>query len=178
MIKRINNLQEYGIPTCGEPLYAYFASGAHAASRLKSVVEANYQVKNVILKASGMLDNLPAPEDYNGNLIYFEKGDASKFFIRKFPELLISIPNAATFNSMIDDWVCTCYERRIIYFTDPEHAHTLIDHLCRQKFDLSAHLEENWPLVDLVIENVLDAPCHDTFLIMAKKDLEPLFQAR
>lgn len=37
-----------------------------------------------------MRDNVPSEDIYNGKMIYFDKDDVSKFFIKKFPELLMS----------------------------------------------------------------------------------------
>ena len=171
MIERINNISDYDIPMCNGPLFAFLVSGSCDASILKNIIQEKHQTQNIVFKASGMLDNISSTESYDGKLIYFEIGDASKFFIKKFPELLMSFPNTYSLDNIIDDWVCTCYERRIIYFVDSIHYQSLINLLLTQKFNISSCLEKIWELVDLVVENVPDAPSHDTFLVIAKKDL-------
>ena len=74
-------------------------------------------------------------------------------------------------DKIINDWVCTCYERRIVYFVDSSNYQNLVDLLLTQKFNTTSCLEKTWELVDLVIENLPDAPNHDTFLVISKKDL-------
>lgn len=171
MIERINNLSNYDILRCKGPFFPYILAGPTAVSEVKEMIHNHYRTKDILFKASGMLDNLPSEEDYGGKLIYFEKGDASKFLIRKFPELLMLFPDTTSLDKIIDDWVCTCYERRIIYLVDSKNHQALVDLLLTQKFNASSCTEEIWELVDLIVENVLDAPSHDTFLVLAKKDL-------
>ena len=173
MIKPINNISDYDILKCNEPFFPYIISGSYAVSDIKNIIQNHYQTQNVLFKASGLLDNLPSKESYDGKIIYFDKGDASKFFIKKFPELLMSSSNTSFLDEIIDDWMCTCYERRIIYFVDSKNYQALVNLLLTQKFNVSSCLEKTWHLVDLIIENVPDAPDHDTFLVVAKKDLTP-----
>ena len=171
MIEQINNISNYDIFNCDEPFFPYIISGSSAVPDIKKIIHENFQTQNVLFKASGMLDNLPSEDIYNGKMIYFDKGDASKFFIRKFPELLMSLNDNDMVDKIIDDWVCTCYERRIVYFVDSINYQILVDLLLTQKFNTTSCLEKIWDLVDLVIENLPDAPSHDTFLVISKKDL-------
>lgn len=171
MIKRINNFSDYGIPTCSEPLFAYLLDDSNAISDLQGIIRSGLNHQGMVLKASGMLDNILIAKKYNGDLIYFDEGDASKIFIKKFPELLMSFPNISLLDQIVDDWVCTCYERRILYFVDSKNLPLLIDLLLECKFNVSTCFEKIWPLVNLVIENLPEAPNHNTFVLMAKRDL-------
>ena len=107
MIERINNISNYDILKCNGPFFSYIISGSSAVSDVKDIIHKHCQTQNVLFKASGMLDNLPSEDVYDGKTIYFDKGDASKFFIRKLPELLMSFND----NSIVDE---------IIEVEDPE----------------------------------------------------------
>ena len=171
MIERINNISDYDISQCNEPFFPYIISGSSAVSDIKNIIKKHYQNQNVLLKASGMLDNLPTDECYNGKIVYFDEGDATKFFIKRFPELLMSITDIDSVDKIIDDWTCTCYERRIVYFVDSKNQQALIDLLLTQKFNVTSCLEKVWKLVELVVENLPEAPSHNTFIVIAKQDL-------
>lgn len=169
MIERINNISDYDIVQCNEPFFPYIISGSSAVSDIKNILKKHWHNQNILLKASGMLDNLPT--DIDGKIIYFDNGDATKFFIKRFPELLMSISDTRSVDKIIDDWTCTCYERRIVYFVDSKNQQALIDLLLTQKFNVTSCLEKVWDLVEFVVENVPEAPSHDTFIVIAKNDL-------
>lgn len=171
MIERIDNISDFDIIECNEPFFSYIISGSSAVLDIKNIIHEHFQTQNILFKASGMLDNLPSKDSYDGKLIYFDNGDAHKFFIKRFPELLLSFNDTSLIDKIIDDWVCTCYERRIVYFVDSINYQTLVDFLLTQKFNVTSSLEKVWDIVNLVVENLPDAPSHDTFLVISKKDL-------
>lgn len=110
-------------------------------------------------------------KDYRGELIYFEEGDASRFFVKKYPELVMVFSKVSEIDLIIDDWVCTCYERRILYFVDINNIQSFIDALFDCKFDTSVCYDKVWSLVDCIIENSPEAPDHDTFVVVSKSCL-------
>lgn len=171
MIERINNISDYDILQCNDPFFPYIISGSSAVSDIKNIIKKHCHNQNILLKASGMLDNLPTDKCYDGEIIYFDNGDATKFFIKRFPELLMSISDTCSVDKIIDDWICTCYERRIVYFVDSKNQQALVDLLLTQKFNVTSCLEKVWDLVEFVVENVPEAPSHDTFIVIAKNDL-------
>ena len=83
----------------------------------------------------------------------------------------MSISDTRSVDKIIDDWICTCYERRIVYFVDSKNQQALIDLLLTQKFNVTSCLEKAWDLVEFVVENVPEAPSHDTFIVITKNDL-------
>lgn len=171
MIERINDIAVYDILQCNAPFFPYIVSGSSAVSDIKNIIKKHYQNQKILLKASGMLSNLPTDKCYDGEIIYFDIGDAAKFFIKRFPELLMSIANTDSVNKIIDDWTCTCYERRILYFVDSKNQQALVDLLLTQKFNVTSCLEKVWNLVECVVENSPEAPSHNTFIVIAKQEL-------
>lgn len=167
MSENIRNLLDYDITI--NNVHAYLFHGEDATARIKEYVRSNLESKCVILKASGMLDNINQMKDYAGNLIYFEEGDASKFFVKKYPELVMLFSTGSQLEQIIDEWVCTCYERRILYFIDKNNVQLLVDVLRDCKFDTSVCYDKTWPLVDCVIENSPEAPDHDTFVVVSRQ---------
>lgn len=171
MIKIINNLSDYDIPKLNESIYAYILTGEDSCSNIKSIIEDCFGSKNMLIKASGMLDNIIHLAELKGKLVYFEEGDSHKIFIKKFPELLILFCNFDSLDILLEDWTCACYERRIIYILNDDNTQSLIEELNKCKFDTSTCFHEIWRFVDAVIENVPESPEHDTFLLVTKKHL-------
>ena len=165
----IKNLFDYDITV--EDAHSYLFHGENAATCIKELVRKKLKCNCVVLKASGMMDNISGLKDYRGELIYFEEGDASRFFVKKYPELVMVFSKVSEIDLIIDDWVCTCYERRILYFVDINNIQSIIDDLFDCKFDTSVCYDKVWSLVDCIIENSPEAPDHDTFVVVSKSCL-------
>lgn len=169
MIEVIENLWDYDINLVD--VYSYLFYGEGATTSIKEYIKNSLKSKCVIFKACGMMDNIVAAQDYGGELIYFDEGDASKFFVKNFPELAMLFPVESDIEQIIDDWICTCYERRILYFVDVNNLQSFIDMLLECKFDTSVCYEKVWPLIESAIENSPEAPEHDMFVLVTKHQL-------
>lgn len=169
MIEDVKNLLDYGITVADA--YAYLVYGDGAARCIKNFIQNELSSKCMVLKASGMLDSITDISEYAGETVYFEKGDASKLFIRKYPEILMVFSANVSLDQILDDWVSTCYERRILYFVNVRNAQKLIELLEGCKYDTGVCYHKVWALVDCVIENCPEAPSHDTFLVTGKQQL-------
>lgn len=170
MIETIKNLLDFDINITDG--YAYLVYGDSAAAWIKKFIQNELSPQCMVLKASGMLDSITNVSKYSGETVYCEKGDASKFFIKKYPEILMLLSTNGALSQVVDDWVCTCYERRILYFVNMQNVQKLIKLLETCKYDTRVCYEKVWQLVDCVIENCPESPDHDTFIVTSKQRIK------
>lgn len=169
MLEAIKNLSMWDIPQSLSPLYAYILKGKTAPVELSDIISENASGDSIVFKASGLLDSILPMKDYSGDLIYFDKGDADKLFVKRSPELLMSFSNFDSLDQIINDWSCACFENRIMYFTDKKHIGSLIDYLGTRKFSTSTDIANVWDMVNMIVANSPEAPEHDTFILILKK---------
>lgn len=173
MLETVKNLSMWDIPQSLSSLYAYILQGKTAHAELNEIISENVSGNSIVFKASGLLDSILPMKDYSGDLIYFDKGDADRLFVKRSPELLMSFSNFDSIDQIIDDWSCACFENRVMYFTDKKHLDSLIDYLGTRKFSTSTDIANVWDMVNMIVANSPEAPDHNTFLLILKKELSP-----
>ena len=104
----------------------------------------------------------------------FKRNDAKRFLIRKFPEITCILDkNKTLIVQVLADWTSTIYERRLIVSFKQENLHEVEKIMDKSDFNDSFY-KQLWPFVDIIIENVPDAPEHNSFVLSYKNDLSEL----
>lgn len=135
-----------------------------------------FEHNDVAFKATGLLDNL------NELIINAElegitvcEGDGHRIVVKKYPECYGVVSNKRV-DKIIDEWVCTMYERRFLFVFDNSNLDKI--HLLLQETVYDENfVEKLWPYLNLLIENAADAPNHNSFIISYKKEFANLIQS-
>lgn len=132
MFELINDLTLYDIPSLNGEVNSLLLTSEdnESCSLVYKILNCVFSNHVLIFKASGMADEINVLKSYfnNSNLHYFE-GDLSKMMIKKFPEFFLVIDNFHTLKHLLNDWVCTIYERRFIYVSSVDKYGNLLKEL-------------------------------------------------
>ena len=173
MFELINDLTLYDIPSLNGEVNSLLLTSEdnESCSLVYKILNCVFSNHVLIFKASGMADEINVLKSYfnNSNLHYFE-GDLSKMMIKKFPEFFVVIDNFHTLKHLLNDWVCTIYERRFIYVSSVDKYGNLLKEMKKNIFNYSNYLADVWPFIDGVFENLPDAPNHNTFIFSSRKN--------
>lgn len=69
-------------------------------------------------KAEGLLDNLKEIKNFLSEETLINENDGRKFYVKKLPELYSLITEKGSIEYLINNWVSTIYEIRIIFVVD------------------------------------------------------------
>lgn len=134
-----------------------------------------FEQNDVAFKATGLLDNLNkliTNAELEGITVC--EGDGHRIIVKKYPECYGIVSNKQV-GKIIDEWVCTMYERRFIFVFDNSNLDKIRLLLQETVYDEN-FAEKLWPYLKLMIENAADAPNHNSFIISYKKDFVNLIQ--
>ena len=173
MIKIIDNLELFDLPYIeNDEVHSLYLSseGNDSIGSVKRLLEGYSIEYTVIFLASGMLDEIMSLKSFlEDSLICYEEGDAEKFYIKHFPKIVSYLDNPLKVQKVLDSWLCTIYERRIIYVLKKEKTQDFIKQLLLNKNSFESITKQIWPFVHCVVENSLDAPLPNTFIISGRK---------
>ena len=150
----------------------YFVSSEDASSceLVRSLLkEQESKQKVIVFKATGLSDNLKELVK-NTNLINmdFVDGDEHGFVVKRYSECYGIVSNEQL-QKILDEWICTIYEKRFLFSVDVSVISTVMNLLQKSIFD-EEFLGKLWPFLDLAVENALDAPSHNSFVISFKQE--------
>lgn len=135
-----------------------------------------FKHSGIAIKATGLLDNLNeliTNAELEG--IKVCEGDGHRIIVKRHPECYGIVSNKQV-DKILDEWVCTIYERRFLLVFDNSNLDEII-HLLQETVYDENFAEKLWPYLNLMIENAADAPNHNSFIISYKKDFANLIQS-
>lgn len=127
---------------------------------------------SLVYRATGLEDNISEiVSKVSGEKAHYFPGDGKRVFIRKYPEYFCVINNNAEIADILDEWVSTIYEYRVLYIVNPRKRDALISILEESADSNKNALELIMGNIDGYIENARDAPDHDSYIINLKNDV-------
>ena len=166
---------EYVNNSDGETLFVTSESDKSCKFVKKLLNSKIFERNDVAFKATGLLDNLNeliTNAELEG--ITLCEGNGHGVFVKKYPACYgIISKNQA--DKIIDEWVCTIYERRFLFVFESSKKDAILRLLQETAYDENI-VEKLWPFLNLLIENAADAPCHNSFVVSYKKDFADLIQ--
>lgn len=80
----------------------------------------------MIFRTVGLADNiLDIASKINGKKSNYSPGDGKKFFNRRYPEYFCVIDQDNMIDIVLDEWVSTIYEYRVVYILDSDKSDRL-----------------------------------------------------
>lgn len=124
----------------------------------------------LVFKAVGLMDNIfPIAKELNNDEIVILNGDTKKFFIKKFPEFFCKIYSNDEIQSVLQSWVSTVYEHRVIYIVKAANFNQLINLLNEERYNKNFFSSSITDCIEGYIQNVCEAEYHDSYLINCKE---------
>ena len=144
---------------------------------VKKLLNSEIFEQNIVaFKATGLFDNVNELIT-NAELTEMTvcEGDAHRFIVKNFPACYGIVSNKQI-DRIIEEWVCTIYERRFLLVFDSSKIDAIL-HLLQETVYDEKFAEKLWPFLNLLIENATDAPNHNSFVISYKKNFSKVIQS-
>lgn len=169
-----HNLAVFNVPNFSKGGHSVFIYSDEGSSR--EWIEKNlYILKSgysLVFRAVGLSDNIvDIASKVKGEKSCYFPGDEKKFFIKKFSEYFCVITQDNMIESVLNEWVSTIYEYRVVYILDSKKIDYFISVLKENVYSSKSILPNVMQYIEGYIENVQDAPDHDSYIVNLKSDL-------
>lgn len=174
MISVLHDLSLFDVPVFDNSCKSFIISSDDESSRtaIESFLFELRAQHILIFKAVGLMDNIsPIAKDLQNRKIVIFNGDSKKFLVKKFPEFFCEIYSNDEIRSVLQSWVSTVYEHRIIYIVKAANFNQLIHILNEGRYDNNFFALPIANCIEGYIQNVCEAEHHDSYLINCKSYL-------
>ena len=167
------NKNIYGDSDCLKSVMIYSDSDANECfGVVLDVVSKHFKNKAFVLQVIGLPENLKdvMMDIVSDNMLY-SKGDADKFFIRKFPEYIAVIDDQQLSMFFGNYWSNAIYERRYVYVLEKQNVSYFMNALKKNMHSKSMPVNKQVDCIDAIIENVPEFGSEGAFVLSCREAL-------
>jgi|GEM_PF-5831039 len=161
----------YALPQLDDDDFSFEISSDDNTSGqvISTILSQIFLGKGFFYKAYGLPTSIDEILESVKDLPYiYHEGDRSKFYMKRYPELVFETRDLSLIEKMLGSWSCATYEGRYIFITCPEHCETLKKFFETNLYKNEACLNEIWPFLLCCIESIPEASENDSFLITVR----------
>lgn len=149
------------------------SEGIESCLLVREVLKSVTVDKVNVFFASGLLDNLTELMEIIGcDKCTLKQNDAKKSIQKRLPEFFAIIgQDADILDSILQEWVSTIYERRVLINVDKSKLEEVEKIIFSDGLDIN-NFANVWALSDIIVENAPEAPSHNSFIISYKNHIE------
>ena len=167
-----SNIDElYALPALnGDKFSLEISSDDSKSSRIvMAVISQVFSESEIVYKAYGLPNSMKEILDDLNDLNYiYHEGDGRKFYLKKYPEIILRLNNNLTVEKLLKSWVCSAYEGRFFYIAKPQCAESIQEYFQNSPYKDEDCLDELWDFLLCVIKSIPESNEHDSFIVTAR----------
>ncbi len=138
---------------------------------IKGIISQVFSGNEIVYKAYGLPNSIDEIiEDFGGQNYVYHEGDRNKFYMKRYPEIIMQLKDIIAIDKLLSSWSCAIIEGRFFFIAKPSCGEQIKEYFQNNSYKERPNMNELWDFLLCIIENIPDHPNHDSYILTARKE--------